>query len=110
MSASLLEKQSTGGSIARVGFEYKDAIVLRSLPLWLSQSAFSHIVSEALSDIEVCYFSSEKSLHVMYEAKNQMTRTTFQRWKLVTLLNKANGNSRLEYDFFNAMVYYIDRM
>ena len=62
MSASLLEKQSTGGAIARVGFEYQDAFVLRSLPLWLSQSAFSHIVSEALSDIEVCYFSSEKSI------------------------------------------------
>ena len=78
MSASLLEKQSTGGAIARVGFEYQDAFVLRSLPLWLSQSAFSHIVSEALSDIEVCYFSSEKSLHVMYEAKNHsLTATEF---------------------------------
>ena len=53
MSASLLEKQSTGGAIARVGFEYQDAFVLRSLPLWLSQSAFSHIVSEALSDIKI---------------------------------------------------------
>lgn len=59
MSASLLEKQSTGGAIARVGFEYQDAFVLRSLPLWLSQSAFSHIVSEALSDFLL------HTLHVM---------------------------------------------
>ena len=71
MSASLLEKQSTGGAIARVGFEYQDAFVLRSLPLWLSQSAFSHFVSESIGDIEACYFSSEKTLQrVMYEAKN----------------------------------------
>lgn len=35
-------------------------------------------MSEALSDIEVCYFSSEKSLHVMYEAKNHsLTATEF---------------------------------
>lgn len=79
MSASLLEKQSTGGAIARVGFEYQDAFVLRNLPLWLSQSAFSHIVSEALSDVEVCYFSSEKSLHVLYEAKNH-TLTAPEFW------------------------------
>lgn len=71
MSASLLEKQSTGGVIARVGFEYQDAFALKSLPLWLSQSGFSHFVSESLGDVEVCYFSSEKRLQrVMYEAKN----------------------------------------
>lgn len=71
MSASLLEKQSTGGAIARVGFEYQDAFVLRSVPLWLSQSAFSHFVSESIGDVEACYFSSEKTLQrVMYEAKN----------------------------------------
>ena len=71
MSASLLEKQSTGGAIARVGFEYQDAFVLRNLPLWLSQSAFSHFVSESIGDVEACYFSSEKTLQrVMYEAKN----------------------------------------
>ena len=27
MSASLLEKQSTGGAIARVGFDYQDAFL-----------------------------------------------------------------------------------
>ncbi|UVB02385.1 CD-NTase-associated endodeoxyribonuclease Cap4 [Acinetobacter lwoffii] len=71
MSASLLEKQSTGGAIARVGFEYQDAFVLRNLPLWLSQSAFSHFVSESIGDVEACYFSAEKTLQrVMYEAKN----------------------------------------
>ena len=46
MSASLLEKQSTGGAIARVGFEYQDAFVLKNLPLWLSESENGNSIEE----------------------------------------------------------------
>ncbi|KRI19338.1 hypothetical protein APC96_02125 [Acinetobacter pittii] len=89
MSASLLEKQSTGGAIARVGFDYQDAFVLKNLPLWLSESAFSHIVSESIGDVEVCYFSSEKDFQrVMYEAKNHsLTSTDF--WKEIKRFKEA---------------------
>lgn len=56
MKASLLASESTGGAIARDGFGYQDAYVLQHLPRWLAQGAFSHVVSEAVGDIEVCYF------------------------------------------------------
>lgn len=56
MKASLLASESTGGAIARGGFGYQDAFVLQYLPSWLAQGAFSHVVSEAVGDIEVCYF------------------------------------------------------
>jgi len=56
MKASLLASESTGGAIARGGFGYQDAFVLQHLPSWLAQGAFSHVVSEAVGDIEVCYF------------------------------------------------------
>jgi hypothetical protein len=100
MSASLLEKQSTGGAIARVGFEYQDAFVLRNLPLWLSQSAFSHIVSEAIGDVEVCYYSSEKSLQrVMYEAKNHpLSPTKF--WEEIERFKQAFDIPSGEYTHF----------
>ena len=57
MTAGLLEKESTGGATARVGFGYQDAYVLQNLPRWLAQSAFSHVVSEAVGDVQVCYLS-----------------------------------------------------
>ncbi|MHA3104475.1 dsDNA nuclease domain-containing protein [Acinetobacter sp. ANC 3791] len=100
MSASLLEKQSTGGAIARVGFEYQDAFVLKNLPLWLSESAFSHIVSESIGDVEVCYFSSEKELQrVMYEAKNHsLTSTDF--WKEIKRFKEAFEIPSSEYTRF----------
>lgn len=100
MSASLLEKQSTGGAIARVGFEYQDAFVLRNLPLWLSQSAFSHIVCESLSDIEVCYFSSEKSLHVMYEAKNHSLNAT-EFWSEIRRFKSLFDTHQKDFIWFN---------
>ncbi|ENX59210.1 MULTISPECIES: dsDNA nuclease domain-containing protein [Acinetobacter] len=97
MSASLLEKQSTGGAIARVGFDYQDAFVLKNLPLWLSESAFSHIVSESIGDVEVCYFSPEKNLHrVMYEAKNHsLTPTKF--WEEIERFKQAFDIPSSEY-------------
>jgi len=101
MSASLLEKQSTGGAIARVGFDYQDAFVLKNLPLWLSESAFSHIVSESIGDVEVCYFSSEKDFQrVMYEAKNHsLTSTDF--WKEIKRFKEAFDIPSSEYTRFS---------
>lgn len=97
MSVNLLEKQSTGGAVARVGFEYQDAFVLKNLPRWLSESAFSHVVSEAIGDVEVCYFSPEKKLiRVMYEAKNhKLTPTDF--WNEVNRFKNAFDTSLSEY-------------
>lgn len=97
MNASLLEKQSTGGAIARVGFDYQDAFVLKNLPLWLSQSAFSHVVSETIGDVEVCYFSPEKELpRVMYEAKNHpLSPTKF--WEEIERFKQAFDIPSSEY-------------
>lgn len=79
MSASLLDRESTGGAVARVGFEYQDAFVLQHLPMWLAQGAFSHVVSEALCDVEVCYFGGlGRIIRVLHEAKDYaLTSTQF---------------------------------
>ena len=97
MSVGLLEKESTGGAIARVGFEYQDAYVLQSIPKWLSQTAFSHVVSEAVGDIEVCYFGPAGAIRrVMCEAKNHtLTATAF--WDEVERFKLAYETSPLEF-------------
>lgn len=89
MSASLLAQESTGGAIARKGFGYQDAFVLQHIPLWLSQGAFSHVVSEAVGDIEVFYFApGGKTKRVFCEAKDhRLTWNEF--WKEVADFKKA---------------------
>lgn len=97
MSAGLLEKESTGGAIAREGFEYQDAFVLQHLPLWLSQSAFSHVVSEAIGDVEVCYFASTGGVRrVMYEAKDH-TLTAPKFWDEIDRFRTVFETSPTEY-------------
>jgi len=97
MTVGLLEKESTGGAIARVGFEYQDAYVLQSLPRWLSQSAFSHVVSEAVGDVEVCYYGPQGVIrHFMLEAKNhELTSTGF--WEEVQRFKTAFESAPREF-------------
>ena len=97
MTVGLLEKESTGGATARVGFEYQDAYVLQSLPRWLAQGAFSHVVSEAVGDVEVCYFGSDGGIrHVMLEAKDYaLTAPAF--WDEVQRFKNAHTASPLEF-------------
>lgn len=79
MMAIILGRESTGGAVARVGFAYQDAFVLQHIPLWLSQSGFSHVVSEAIGDVEVCYHRPAGGvLRVLHEAKDYaLTATEF---------------------------------
>ncbi len=71
MSASLLDRDATGGVVARKGFEYQDAFVLQHLPEWISQGAFSHFVSESKGDFEACYFCPSFGIRrKAYEAKD----------------------------------------
>jgi len=100
MTASLLEKESTGGAIARVGFEYQDAYVLEHIPEWLAQGAFSHLVSEAIGDLEVCYFNPNGGfLRRMYEAKNH-TLTVTQFWDEVARFKAVFEASPREFPRF----------
>lgn len=75
----LFGRQSTGGVVARGGFEYQDAYLLQHFPRLLSQSAFSHAVSELLGDIEIRYHRPQGGTYcVAYELKkNQLTSTDF---------------------------------
>lgn len=83
MTAPLFERQSTGGVVARVGFDYQDSFLLQSIPLLLSQGAFSHAVSELVGDVEVRYHRPQGgTLCVLYEAKRgQLTKNEI--WKEV---------------------------
>lgn len=97
MTVGLLERESTGGATARVGFEYQDAYVLQSLPRWLAQSAFSHVVSEAVGDVEVCYFGPDAAVRrMMLEAKDYaLTAPAF--WEEVQRFKNAHSTSPLEF-------------
>lgn len=88
MSASLLDRDATGGVVARKGFEYQDAFLLQHLPEWISQGAFSHFVSESKGDFEVCYFCPSFGIRRRaYEAKDYaLTEPAF--WKEVTDFKK----------------------
>lgn len=100
MTASLLESESTGGVVARGGFEYQDAFVLQHIPLWLSQSAFSHVVSESLGDVEVCYHRpGGGAIHVFHEAKNhQLTAGEF--WDEIARFKTVHDASPTEFPKF----------
>lgn len=79
MTAPLFQRQSTGGVVARDGFDYQNAYLLQHIPLYLSQGAFSHAVSELLGDVEVRYHRPQGGTFcVLYEAKrNQLTKNDF---------------------------------
>jgi hypothetical protein len=100
MKISLLAQDATGGAIARDGFGYQDAYVLQHLPTWLTQGAFSHVVSEAAGDIEVCYFAPSGSIvRAFYEAKGkQLTEGDF--WAEVEQFKKAYDTSPSEFVHF----------
>jgi hypothetical protein len=101
MTAGLLEKESTGGAIARKGFEYQDAYVLQNLPRWLAQSAFNHVVSEAVGDVHVCYYGPGGAVrHLMVEAKNHGLSST-EFWDEVARFKKAHEASVLEHVRFS---------
>lgn len=97
MTGSLLTRDATGGAVARAGFEYQDAFVLQNLPAWLSQGAFSHVVSESKGDVEVCYFSPlAKVRRRTYEAKDyQLTETQF--WSELADFKKMHDASHDEF-------------
>lgn len=63
-------RTSTGGAVARVGFEYQDGYALLQFCTWLTQDAFSGMVSELLGDTEVTYFSAMGQKHLCMELKN----------------------------------------
>lgn len=101
MTTGLLEKESTGGATARVGFEYQDAYVLQNLPRWLAQSGFSHVVSEAVGDVQVCYYAPRSEVrHLMIEAKNHGLSST-EFWDEVARFKKAHEASALEHVRFS---------
>lgn len=97
MTAPLFQRQSTGGVVARDGFDYQDAFLLQHIPLYLSQSAFSHAVSELLGDIEVRYHrDSGGTFCVLHEAKrNQLTKSDF--WAEVTRFHELHLEAPDEY-------------
>lgn len=83
MSLSLLDPNAKGGAVAREGFAYQDAFVLQHLPCWLAQSGFSHVVSESMGDVEVCYFCPRGGVRRRaYEAKDYAL-TESQFWSEV---------------------------
>ena len=100
MTTGLLESESTGGAVARVGFEYQDAFVLQHLPQWLAQGAFSHVVSEAVGDVEVCYHAPDGGVQrVLHEAKDYALTST-QFWAEIARFKQVHDASPKEFPRF----------
>lgn len=100
MKASLLASESTGGAIARDGFGYQDAFVLQHLPRWLAQGAFSHVVSEAVGDIEVCYFGQGgTTVRTFIEAK-AYALSWGDFWDEIKQFKKVHDTSPTEFPHF----------
>lgn len=100
MKASLLASESTGGAIARDGFGYQDAFVLQHLPRWLAQGAFSHVVSEAVGDIEVCYFGQGgTTVRTFIEAK-AYALSWGDFWDEIKQFKKVHETSPTEFPHF----------
>jgi len=100
MTAGLLESESTGGAVARVGFEYQDAFVLQHVPRWLAQGAFSHVVSEAVGDVEVCYHAPGGGVQrVLHEAKDYVLTST-QFWAEIARFKQVHDTSPTEFPRF----------
>lgn len=97
MTAPLFEAQATGGAVARGGFEYQDAYLLQHFPQYLTQSAFSHAVSELLGDIEIRYHrSTGGTCCVLYEAKGyQLGEKDF--WGEIDRFAELHSNAPDEY-------------
>jgi hypothetical protein len=97
VTAPLFQRQSTGGVVARDGFDYQDAYLLQHIPLYLSQGAFSHAVSELLGDVEVRYHRpGGGTFCVLHEAKrNQLTKNAF--WAEVARFLELHGAAPDEY-------------
>lgn len=97
MKVPLFQRQSTGGVVARDGFDYQDAFLLQHIPLYLSQSAFSHAASELLGDVEVRYHRpGGGTFCVLHEAKrNQLTKNDF--WAEVARFLELHGEAPDEY-------------
>ena len=100
MKASLLASESTGGAVARDGFGYQDAFVLQHLPRWLGQGAFSHVVSEAVGDIEVCYFGQGgTTVRTFIEAKGYAL-SWGDFWAEIKQFKKVHETSPAEFPHF----------
>lgn len=97
MSSPLFERQSTGGSVARNGFDYQDAFLLQHLPVFLARGAFSHAVSELLGDLELRYFRpTGGTFCVLYEAKrNQLTMRAI--WAEISRFRQLHDQAPDEY-------------
>jgi hypothetical protein len=100
MKARLLAPESTGGATARDGFGYQDAFVLQHLPRWLAQGAFNHVVSEAVGDIEVCYFGSGgTTVRTFIEAKGYAL-SWGDFWDEIRQFKKVHDTSPSEFPRF----------
>ncbi|MDO8905946.1 dsDNA nuclease domain-containing protein [Hydrogenophaga sp.] len=101
MKASLLAPESTGGDTARDGFGYQDAYVLQNLPLFLFQPAFSHVVSEATGDVEICYFGGGGlTVRTFIEAKGGAALSWGDFWKEIEQFKKVFDTSPAEFPRF----------
>lgn len=101
MKASLLAPESTGGDTARDGFGYQDSYVLQNLPLFLSQPAFSHVVSEATGDVEVCYYGGNGlTVRTFIEAKGGAALSWGEFWKEIEQFKKVFDTSPTEFPRF----------
>ncbi len=95
----LLSKTSTGGEIARGGFDYQDDYVWLQLPGWLANGAFTKLISESIGDVEVCYCTMAGERRHFIEAKNYQLSPAAV-WEEVEQFKRAHEHGEGIYERF----------
>jgi hypothetical protein len=97
---SLLERESTGGDIARAGFRFQDEIVLSLIPAWLSYEGFTEMVSEAMGDVEAKFFVPGIGfVREFVEVKDHLV-APIEFWKEIDRFRKMHDGSPGTYRWF----------
>lgn len=97
---SLLELESTGGDIAKGGFEFQRNIILNKIPFWLSYQGFTSLIWESIGDIEAKFFMPEKgSVIEAVEAKNHLVTPT-KFWNEIDRFKRMDKGSPGTYRWF----------
>jgi len=99
-SASLLDRQASGGDVAGSGFTFQENAVLARIPMWLSRDGFAAMIREAVGDTEVKFFTPDRGDQIEFvEAKNHRVAPA-EFWREIDRFQKLDQASPGTYGWF----------
>lgn len=99
-SASLLDRQASGGDTAGGGFTFQENVLLARIPMWLSRDGFASMISEAIGDTEAKFFIPGRGDVIeLVEAKNHRV-TPAEFWREIDRFQQLDRASPGAYAWF----------